>query len=74
MIRPTVDTTQVPSRFQRRSFMRSETRPQTTSPIPPQIYGTIVNQPTVMLSFTPMDLMICGMKNSTPRLAVTMPK
>ena len=34
----------------------------------------MVSQPTVMLLMVPSDLMICGMKNSMPRLAVTMPK
>ena len=49
-----METMQARSRFQRRSFMRSETKPQTTRPMPPQMYGTIVNQPTVMLLVTPM--------------------
>src|SRR4029077_18748554 len=74
MTSPAVETMQANSRFQRRSFMRSETKPQTTRPMPPQMYGTMVNQPTVMLLVTPMDLIICGMKNSIPRLAVTMPR
>ena len=34
----------------------------------------MVSQPTVMLLKLPRDLMICGMKISMPRLAVTMPK
>ena len=37
MTSPTVDTTQAASRFQRRSFMRSEMRPHTTMPMPPQM-------------------------------------
>ena len=72
--RPPVDSTQASSRFQRRSFILSETRPHTTRPMPPQMYGIMVSQPTCMLVRVPSDLMICGMKNSMPRLAVTMPK
>jgi len=35
----------------------------------------MVNQPTAMLLLpAPIDLMICGMKISIPRLATTMPK
>ena len=34
---PPVDRMQAISRFQRRSFMRSEMRPHTTSEMPPQI-------------------------------------
>jgi hypothetical protein len=74
MISPIAETAQAASRFQRRSFIRSETRPQATKPTPPEIYGIIVSQPTVMLSVTPIDLMICGTKNSIPRLATTIPK
>ena len=34
---PPVDSTQASKRFQRRSFILSETRPQTTSEMPPQM-------------------------------------
>src|SRR5262249_18148173 len=34
---PPVDSTQAASRFHRRSFILSETRPQTTSEMPPQM-------------------------------------
>ena len=54
--------------------MRSEIRPQATMLIPPQIYGIMVIQPTSILLKLPSDLMICGMKKSIPKLAVTMPR
>jgi hypothetical protein len=34
----------------------------------------MVSQPTVMSLKSPSDLMICGMKISIPRLAVTIPR
>ena len=37
MIKPTVENTQPKNRFQRRSSMRSEMRPQITMAMPPQI-------------------------------------
>ena len=36
--------------------------------------GGVAQGPTVILLKLPNDLMICGMKNSIPRLAVTMPR
>jgi hypothetical protein len=41
MINPIVDTTQVASKFQRRSFMRSETSPHSISPAPPEIQNKL---------------------------------
>src|SRR5271154_6908455 len=37
MISPIAETAQAASRFQRRSFIRSETKPQATRPTPPKI-------------------------------------
>ena len=56
------------------SFIQSEIRPHTTMATSAQPYGIIVSTPTIMLLFWPSDLMICGMKISMPRLAVTMPR
>ena len=74
MTSPAVETTHAPNKFYRCSFMRSEIRPQATMLIPPQIYGIMVIQPTSILLKLPSDLMICGMKKSIPKLAVTMPR
>ena len=71
---PPVDSRHATNRFHRRSFMRSETVAQPISTTPATAYGIIVSQPTVMLLVTPRDLMICGMKISIPRLAVTIPR
>jgi len=74
MMSPAVETAHAPNKFHLRSFMRSEKWPQVTMLIPPQMYGIIVSQPTAILLKSPSDLMICGMKKSMPKLAVTIPR
>src|SRR3954469_17015088 len=51
------------AQWERRSGTRSEVRPTSTSAIIAATYGTADNSPIVVLSVTPMPLMIVGTQN-----------